>query len=126
MLHFFVRRSPITCVPSAECARIQSALASSTEIDGDERVDSPLNASSMDALRLKIRSSSRYLSSTTTTSSGTTSTTSTSSYPDLHSKCTDPVSSSPEVISTAYQVVQLCRIHVLLSDNAMKAVDDSI
>ena len=122
ILHFFVGRSPtITCVPSTDSARIQSALASSAEIDGDAGVDSPRNAAAMDALRIKIRGSSRYRFGHFGTNKCAT--TGTGTDADLILKSADLDSLSKEFVITAYQVIHLCRIHVLLGDNTMEAVE---
>lgn len=91
LLHFFVRLSPLTCVASGDSARIQYALASNVDIDEDAGLDSDVNAAAMDALRIKIRATSKQQS-------------------DMDSE------NSLKVVTTSFEVSRVSRLHLLRTD----------
>lgn len=93
MLHFFVRPSPLTCVCSSDSARIQFFLASSADIDEDVGLNSDINATALDALRLKIRKSSKQQAEL-----------------------------DAGVIATSYQVALICKLHLLV-DSSDEMID---
>ena len=90
LLHFFVRPSPLTCVASSDSARIQFSLAASVDIDEDAGLDSPANEAALDALRLKIRASSRQQAES------------------------DSGEGGEAAVATAFDVAQECRLHLLV------------
>lgn len=83
-LHFFAKPSAITCVPSQESARIAHYLSSSLDILDYSDICNPVNASGLEAIRLKILSSRK-----------------------------EPAPGPGGVRLTAFDVLRLCRVHLL-------------